>query len=412
MIRKLRFENFCSFGEEVEVDFTTSAKAPQDASLVELSDGTKGSLLTGVFGPNAAGKTNLLKALSFASYFLRDSYQMLQPEELIPVDRFEGASPDDSVTWFEVEFEGISGRFLYGFRLKPDAVLEEVIKRQDPKTRQFRQLLHRKWSDDGPPVLRSFEGFTNLTALRGVLNNRPNASLLAAGLQTGQKEYRDIADALSPILSNVGRFGKRVHLSHSLSMDLFQSSEFFQKHPEHHDALRELLIAADFGIVDFKIEPVKIQSDGGSPRESHLVFFIHEGAKGEFVLPANRESSGTQRLFILLEDIISILNSGGMAIVDEMESDLHPHLIPTILNLFRDPEINKHQAQLFFTCHHMEMLNHLAKEQIYFVEKNDDCVSEAFRLDQIKGVRREENFFANYNSGRYGALPEPELVAF
>ena len=43
---------------------------------------------------------------------------------------------------------------------------------------------------------------------------------------------------------------------------------------------------------------------------------------------------------------------------------------------------------------------------------NDECVSEAFRLDELKGVRREENFFANYNSGRYGAIPEPEIVAF
>jgi AAA15 family ATPase/GTPase len=115
---------------------------------------------------------------------------------------------------------------------------------------------------------------------------------------------------------------------------------------------------------------------------------------------------------MLFETFIKILSSGGIAVIDEMESDLHPHLIPTILSLFTNAEINTHQAQLFFTCHHVEMLNHLLKEQIIFVEKNEQCVSEAFRLDELKGVRREENFFANYNSGRYGAIPEPEVVAF
>ena len=58
------------------------------------------------------------------------------------------------------------------------------------------------------------------------------------------------------------------------------------------------------------------------------------------------------------------------------------------------------------------MLNHLLKEQIILVDKNEQGVIVAFRLDELKGVRREENFFANYNSGRYGAIPEPEVVGF
>jgi len=91
-----------------------------------------------------------------------------------------------------------------------------------------------------------------------------------------------------------------------------------------------------------------------------------------------------------------------------MESDLHPHLIPILLDLFVDRNTNPKRAQLLFTCHHVEILNQLAKEQIVFVQKDADNVSHVRKLSGIKSVRREENFFANYNTGRYEAIPEPE----
>ena len=412
MIRHFRFSNFCSFWEEAVVDFTASAKNPATGSFFSSSHGDKVSLLTGVFGPNASGKTNLLKALAFLAYFARDSYLHLKPGERIPVDLFEGPSAGETPATFEVEFDGEAGRFRYLARLTPDRVHEEVLKEFSPKTGLFRTILSRKATGDTGFQLRSPANFTEVSVLRELLIDRPNASMLAVGMQTGRKEFEAVLRSFNQVATNVTRQGKREQPFENLTSDLFSCSEFFQKHPEHHESLRELLRAADMGITDFRIEPVRLQLNDGESRESHLIFFQHEGPFGAFYLAADRESSGTKRLFMLFETFIRILDSGGIAIIDEMESDLHPHLIPTIFDLFTSQEINTKQAQLFFTCHHMEMLNRLEKEQIILVEKNDQCISEAFRLDELKGVRREENFFANYNSGRYGAVPEPELVTF
>ena len=110
----------------------------------------------------------------------------------------------------------------------------------------------------------------------------------------------------------------------------------------------------------------------------------------------------------MLRTFLPVLMDGGVAVVDEMESDLHPHLIPILLDLFVDRHTNPKRAQLLFTCHHMEILNQLSKEQIVFVEKDRDNISRVRRLCDLKGVRREENFFANYNAGRYEAVPDPE----
>jgi len=90
MIRRFSFSNFFSFWDETFIDFTTSGKTPTDGSFLPSNYGDQASLLTGVFGPNASGKTNLLKALSFISFFARDSYRHLKPGDRIRTRLAEG----------------------------------------------------------------------------------------------------------------------------------------------------------------------------------------------------------------------------------------------------------------------------------------------------------------------------------
>lgn len=412
MIRRFSFSNFCSFLDKAEVDFTTSEKTPTDDSFVDTVYGDQVSLLMGVFGPNAAGKTNLLKALAFISFFLRGSYRNLKPGDLIPIDQFAGPSGKKIPTIFEVEFSLGDIRYHYQCAITSQKVIEETLKQYSAVTGQFKQVLSRKLGKDGELQLRAFDQFTEVSLLKEALRDRPNASMLAAGLQTGRREFAQVFRVLGSLFTNVDHRGKRDRPFEGLTGDLFACSEFFQNHPEHHDALRELLRAADVGIDDFRFQPIQVVAESAEARESFLIHFQHKGPKGAFELSAEKESSGTQRLFMLFQAFIEVLTLGGIVAIDEMESDLHPHLIPMILDLFNNPEMNPKQAQLFFTCHHVEMLNHLLKEQIILVEKNEQCLSESYRLDTLKGVRREENFFANYNSGRYGAIPEPEVVAF
>ncbi len=96
-----------------------------DGSYVPGAEGLQVSLLAGVFGPNAAGKSNLLTALSFVSFFMRHSYQHIKLDEPIPVDRFAGSEDDVNPAHFELEFGGSLGRYWYAVTLTPDQVLGE-----------------------------------------------------------------------------------------------------------------------------------------------------------------------------------------------------------------------------------------------------------------------------------------------
>lgn len=408
MIRHVSFTNFCSLRRSGKWDLTAGPSTPIDDSFVRSNRGDHVSLLCGVFGPNASGKTNLLKTISFLNFFLRGSYREQDAEERIPVDRFLGNNePVD----LGLEFEGSGKIYRYELKLTPENVIEERLKHFHPETRSFRSLLLRKAGKRGPLLSQPGGGdFTDLAALRKLLQDRPNASMIAAGLLTGRHEFKKIDSALGLFETNVDRMGK-ADLGHdSHTSQLIDCARYFRENEHLLEEVEAHLKQADLGVSGFEIRDLElVNEEKGSTQKVPFPFVRHESADGGFVLPMTQESSGTRRIFTLMRRFLPVLTNGGIAVIDEMESDLHPHLIPMLLNLFVDLDTNPKRAQLVFTCHHVEVLNRLAKEQIILVDKNDLNESEAYRLSDQKGVRRDENYFSSYNAGRYGATPEPSL---
>jgi predicted ATPase len=103
-----------------------------------------------------------------------------------------------------------------------------------------------------------------------------------------------------------------------------------------------------------------------------------------------------------------VLKNGGLAFIDEFESGLHPHLIRELVHLFLfySRRTNQHHAQLVFTSHADYLLTDLEKYQIVLVEKADKCISHAWRLDEMKGIRSDDNIHAKYHAGAYSAVPD------
>jgi hypothetical protein len=405
MIRHLEFGNFCSYRDTAAISFAASASVDTDNSFGPSLRNDRISLLMGVFGANASGKTNLLKGLVFLGFFLRHSYQHLGEKDPIPVDGFFHLGLKTPVS-LKVEFEGNGGVYRYECELLTDAVVSEKLSQLNPETGYFRVLMARDAA--GKITIRGFD--VDRAAITRLLKDRPNASMFAAGLLTGSKEISKIDRALGVIETNVGRSGKQDSMSENEFQLLIEASEYFDANPQVRESMEERLIASDLGISGFLIKEL-VMFDQEKKREEKVKFpFVRhqvDGVQVEF--PLSLESSGTKRLFLVLRRFFPVLMDGGIAVIDEMESDMHPHLIPTLLDLFSDPELNPKKAQLLFTCHHVEILNRLAKEQIVLVEKDANCVSHVRRLSDVPGVRREENFFSRYNAGYYGAVPQPEV---
>jgi predicted ATPase len=118
------------------------------------------------------------------------------------------------------------------------------------------------------------------------------------------------------------------------------------------------------------------------------------------------ESSGTKQIFILLKTILLVIASGGTAILDEFDVNLHPEVVSALFDLFMQAETNPKNAQLLFSSHSHQILSKLDKYQIVLTEKNNKGESEAWRLDDVSGVRADDNYYSKYIAGAYGAVPK------
>ncbi len=126
-----------------------------------------------------------------------------------------------------------------------------------------------------------------------------------------------------------------------------------------------------------------------------------------YKLNFNDESSGTKVLFALAPFLKRSFEKTKVIVVDELERSLHPTLVEFIIKLFNNEKINKVNSQLIFTTHATNLLNLeiFRRDQIWFTEKNpNNGISRLYPLDSFS-IRKDENIQKGYINGRYGAVP-------
>lgn len=120
-----------------------------------------------------------------------------------------------------------------------------------------------------------------------------------------------------------------------------------------------------------------------------------------------QESAGTQFFFSRIGLWLKVLSQGGVIVIDEIETSLHPLLTRHLVELVQDHNINCNNVQLVFTTHDVGLLERtlLRRDQIWFLEKNDKTIeTEVHALTEFS-PRKTENIARGYIQGRYGAIP-------
>ena len=396
MIHKYRFKNFFSFAEETEVSFVLNRQVPDSDLVFESPGGTRLSKILAVIGPNASGKTNVLKPLPFLGWFIAHSFTTGKPEKENPVKRHFFSDMEDSE--FEIEFEVNGRHYRYSLVINPQRVMHESLHIKTSKFFSF--IFRRDWSeaDTAYNIRQQNFGF----AVSEAEKVRPNASLVATAAQYNVPSALELVNYFTTFYTNVGHGGRvRFELR-----EMFETAEYFHGRPALRSQMSDILSSLDLGLAEVIIETnYHVDKETGYTIKTKYPFCIHRYGKQEQTLSMGFESSGTQATFLLLKMILPALEHGGVVIIDEMEADLHPDMITTLLDLFIDPERNPHNAQIIFTCHAHEVLNDLQKDQVLLTEKDPDGFSEAWRLGDMKGIRRDDNLYAKYRAGAYGAVP-------
>lgn len=391
MLHRYAFSNFQSFRDHTEVDLRLNGKVPPVAWEAVSAGGHRLSTVAAVIGANGSGKTALIKPVAFLVWFLRSSFQT-PVEAPIPVTAHFSATNEP--TEFEVEAEGLDGQmWRYVLRLTRQRVLHEALYQQ--KVKGFSYVFVRDWDEASQSYRIKQQDFD--MAPSEARKVRPNASLIATAAQYGVAQAQKFTKI--HLQTNVVATGRMPH-------DLTAAAQHFALNQAQQSQMVALLKAWDMGLSDVQVRQQTVQRPDEEPQTVWLPFGLHTDRQGRTrELSLFQESSGTQSAFVLLSRLLPVLSMGGIVVIDEFENDLHPHMLEPILDLFASPHTNPHRAQILFTCHAMEVLNVLHKSQVFLVEKDENCESSAWRMDSIQGIRTDDNFYAKYMAGAYGAVP-------
>jgi AAA15 family ATPase/GTPase len=391
MIYNYSFSNFQSFKEMTQVDLTLSKKVDLTNWMCETNMGKRErvSKLMGVLGANGSGKTALLKPMAFLGWFINESFRSPPDAEIPNTPHF---SSENEPTEFSVLFDMDDKLWRYELRCNKKRVLFESLHQ---KNERFGYIFIRMWDSKKNQYdikLKNFE-----FNLQEALKVRENASLISTAMQYGVSFALNFA--LRRTVSNLSLNGR----IQTTEYGALNAANYFAKKNDHYNQMEKLLSSWDFGLSG--VELIEKEVVEKTEQKIWMPYGKHKCRKKEYKLPFQNESSGTRTAFVLLAMLMQVLSQGGIAVIDEFENDLHPHMLEPLLDLFASSKTNPYNAQLLFSCHAPEILNLVDKSQIMLVQKNDDCESTACRLDAVEGIRADDNFYAKYMAGRYGAIP-------
>ena len=422
MIKKLKFNNYQSYLNDTELDFSVAAKYANSYFDTKDSNGIKYARVTAVFGANGSCKSSLLKPLSFISWFISQSFHDLSKSDSIPFQPHFSAKkkPTNIEIEFQIDPPGEDSEkldFKYTLKLTRERVLLEELKLKT--SRLYSRVFKREYDEQKRKYINVSSSFLNNDSrLKDTPHNcsfisyiaRLNYDLLqdieSEDIDEGSEsiyEKLGIIDVIYPhfflCISNITENDKADFngLHH-------ETTEVFLKQPKIFEAVKNLICKFDIGIKNIEIRSKTIINMNKEEEERNIPYFEHEYNGESFFLPIFQESRGTKSAYTLLCHIIQALNFGTLAILDEFDNDLHPMLTKEIIELFAE-ENNEKNAQLIFTTHNTELLKTLRKQHIYFVEK-EDSISDAYRADQIEGLKERDNLNSKYLTGALGGVPD------
>ena len=411
MLIEFRAENFRSLCQEQALTFAAGSLGDASDPRPRAVEGHGEKLLpaTVIYGANASGKSNVLAALAFMRRAVVDSYRRWNPEGGVPRTPFAWGGNRQKPSTFEATFLLKGTKYQYGFVVSDERVDEEWLSAW-PKNREQMWFAREQGSFDfGEKLEGPNDEVKKVT--------RQNALFLSTAAQLGHEQLAPLYTWFRQVIPiNVRGRGFRMISGLMFPEAIFHAEDvqvnLFNADLEESSArrIRELLRTADIGIFDMKRIDVEFDGGSGPKMRQQRIMFKHKQQDEESWLDLDEESDGTRTLLRMAPGIFESLETGGLLVVDELESSLHPLLGLAIVRLFNSPTTNPHNAQILFTTHDTNLLGNtlgdplLRRDQIWLTEKGEDGATRLYPLTDYK-PRNSENLERGYLQGRYGAVP-------
>lgn len=437
MLIRFTVENFRSINEEVVFSMLPGAMQKHSQHILTNPNSQIDALrMAVIYGANASGKSNIVRAIDFARDFVVDG---VRPKQRIGIEPFRlNHARVNQPSRFEFEFSVDEQTYAYGFIIDRHRVQEEWLYSVDAKNEH---ALYERKTAKSDAVTAKFE-----RKIRGADVDQPFLKFVTRATRPNQLLLTKLAEDNVSIFEPIYEwFRSKLTVifpestANNIQLGVYQDQTFSQ-------ALTTFLQAMNTGIAEvctkrvnpdsigFPLDLVvskldvqeedKAQSDETDDKEK---FVLINGSDGRYLLQRDQvgnleayalgtrrysddgaidfdlleESDGTRRLFDLFPVLYT--NTNRVFVIDELERSLHPNLVRRFIELFLQTE---NHAQLIVTTHESTLLDLelLRRDEIWFVEKSPTGSSTLYSLEEFK-PRHDLDIRKGYLQGRFGAIP-------
>ncbi|MBN2039186.1 MAG: AAA family ATPase [Spirochaetes bacterium] len=441
MLVRFFTSNFLSFKDEVELSMIAGQGRQFENHLIKRQNDNDIDILKSaiIYGANASGKSNLIKAIQFAQKTIQTEFKSGQTIPVTPFKLCEECYKKPSK--FEFEYKIENKLYSYGFTCNSNNILEEWLFEIGKKTEK--PIFERTTkSSTQIEIVFNKKIFNNLEERKRLefiaADTLPNQLFLTV---TNKRNIKNILKA-KPIFDSYNWFSKV--LTVILPESKFGGLEFYLSEDKNFSNIFQTFLEVfDTGIKGIKsIEtdfdnlpndiPVKIKNKlienleagdraiiaGGNniryaifkDKDSQLKIFKlmakHKNDKNDDIyFEINEESDGTQRLIDFIPTLIDIAKNPKVFVIDEIDRSLHPLLTHKLLDLFYKLSANIN-SQIILASHETCLLDlkFVRKDEIWFIYKDKDGSSKINSLEQFK-PRSDLEIRKGYLLGRFGSIP-------
>ena len=394
MILKIEFENFFSIRNLVRIDFRAAnintALARELGHNVMDWNGVPVLKSVGLFGPNASGKSNILKAIDFCCRMILNSH-LYNEGAVFNFEPFKFDGWQDKPSKFLIDFvcEGIE--YEYTFELTKTKIISE-------------SLYHYPMGRRAKVFLRNIDGKYSFGT--GVISKPSdvvlNTSYKNLFLSRASSMNREIPQKLYRYFLNHFLLGL-VNVNELMVLDSFNT---------YKKVILKALEICDTDITDIEARKEQVPSPVAIPGQGELSFTLvdvlkfktfHRNQKDVMFDLDLEESSGTRKLFQILIRLLDVVKNRKSIMMDEFDMGLHTRLADFILDLIHASE----GSQLLFSSHNTNLIDvkRLRRDQIVFVNKSEDGATEVYSLYDFKDFRENMDAEKGYIQGRFDAVP-------
>ena len=413
MLVQFTVENFLSIRDKVYLSLEPSKDSEHPENLITKGD-YKAVNSVAIYGANASGKSSLFKAITVALIMIRNSNNV-QVTDKLPMTPFKfDFESRNKPTSFEFTFIAKDGRkYIYGFSATTEKIVEEYLYCYNTSKPT---LLFDLNENEKPKFNRAYKVKLEAAYQMNTANKLFLATATTWNVECTKSPFEWLAESIDTF-TDVMELG-------GVAFEKYRTDE----NRKYIEFTKNLLKQADINISSIEVDAKEVMGGPALPFQivvqgkiippnegkhydveittGHTVV-DENGEKTEFSLTLQEESIGTQLLFFYGPLLKDAFEKGKTIVLDEIDKSMHPSLVKFIMNLFRDPDVNKNGAQLIVTTHETGILSldMFRRDQIYFTEKDSKSgVTDLYSLDEFS-VRKTENIEKGYLMGRYGAIP-------